>query len=102
MFPDADQIAMAIVMANRLTGENAPVATCMRQTSRARHVAYAALCEAFPEARKLSLARLTGHATPAAAKPSLNSAMKAAWWRDDWVEEVVGALVADQYGERAA
>lgn len=101
MFPTADQIAKAIVEACRLTGDK-PVATCMRQTSRARHVAFAALIEIFPEARRESLARLVGYPTPRAGTAALGMARKTGWWNDDLVDEVVGSLVGDQYGEQAA
>jgi len=99
MFPTADQIATAIVAACRLTGD-LPFATCMRQPSRARAVAMAALIEVFPDARRIGIARCCGLVTPANVSPILAAARAAKWWRDDWVEEVVGLLVADSYGEQ--
>ncbi len=99
-FPSADQIALAIVEACRLTGDG-PVATCLQQQSRGRHIAFSALCEVFPEASKRRLARLTGYAKPETWSPIVQSAKRAGWWRDEWVDEVVGVLVADQYGDQA-
>lgn len=101
MFPNADQIALAIVTACRITGDG-PVATCLRQTSRARHIAFVALCEVFPEAKKASLARLTGYPKPPHYDQLVRAARKAAWWNDAHVDEVVGALAAETYGEQAA
>ena len=92
-FPTADQIAHAIVAACRLTGDG-PVATCMRQTSRARHIAFAGLCEAFPEAKKTNLARLTGYAKPDQYSGHVMAARRAAWWSEDWVRQVASAARA--------
>lgn len=90
-FPGADVIALAIVTACRLTGDM-PIATCMRQTSRARHVAFVALTEAFPDAKKVSLARLTGYAKPAQWQPLLQSARRASWWDDKLADQVRRAI----------
>jgi hypothetical protein len=100
-FPSADQIALAIVTACRLTGENNPIGTCLRQPSRARHIAFAALQVAFPDATQRTLARLCGYPTPAAGAANLFHARRARWWSEDPVDEVVGVLVDDSYGERA-
>lgn len=97
-FPSADQIAMAIVTACRITGDG-PMATCMRQPSRARNIA---LIEVFPDAKRQSLARCCGYAKPAAGTTTLSMAKKAAWWNDDHVDEVIGALLADEIGEQGA
>jgi hypothetical protein len=104
MFPTADQIAMALVTACRLTGDN-PIAVVQGERgprARARHVAFDALIEAFPDARKVGLAKCLGYSTPATAPSNLKIIFrKLKWWRDEWVDEVVGALVAEQYGEQA-
>lgn len=100
-FPTADQVAIAIVTACQFTGDK-PFATCMRQTSRARHVAFAALKDVFPEARTGGLARCCGYANPHTASVHLKQAQKAAWWNETWVDEVVGALVGGDYGDQAA
>lgn len=97
MFPTAQQIATAIVLANRLTGENAPIATCMRQPSRARNVAMKALMEAFPAARRESIARCCGLAKTTTIHAVVIQAAKASWWREDWIDEIVGTLMADAY-----
>ena len=57
---------------------------------------------AFPEARRAGLARCCGYATPRAGQAHVIQAHKLAWWRDEHVDEVVGVLVADRYGEQAA
>lgn len=105
MFPTADQIATAIVEACRLTGED-PIALVGGERghkARARYVALAALMEAFPEAPKTGLARTLAFPTPKAAAGNLShQARKCLWWREEFVDEVVGALVAEQYGEQAA
>lgn len=98
-FPTADEIARAIVMACRATGDN-PVLTALGQKSRARPVACAALMAAFPLARKLSVARLTGYQNVATYSGAIGMARKSTWWSDAAVDEIVGALVGDAYGEQ--
>ncbi|PWJ88415.1 hypothetical protein C8D77_111138 [Mesorhizobium loti] len=105
MFPSADSVALALVTACRLTGTN-PMLTALGRASnleaRGRHLAFAALIEAFPEARKMGVARCCGYGKGMAAAPSnLGTFRKSSWWREDWIDEIVGALVADQYGEAA-
>lgn len=101
MFPTADEIARAIVTACRLTGDQ-PVATCMGQPSRARCLAMHALMTTFPDARRESIARCCGLRKRETIHAIVGAARKASWWREEWVDEVVGALVAHQYGEQAA
>lgn len=105
MFPTAHHIGLAIVTACRLAGTS-PILTAMGQVSqreaRGRHLAFAALIEAFPEARKIGIARCCGYGRGMGSAPgNLPTYRKTAWWRDDWVDEIVGAVVADQYGEQA-
>jgi hypothetical protein len=105
MFPTADQIALAIVTACHLSGTN-PVLTALgqvsQQQSRGRHVAFAALIEAFPDARRIGIARCCGYRSGmGSAASNLPTFRKTTWWREDWVEEVIGLLVAEQYGEQA-
>lgn len=108
MFPTADQIAIALVTACIAVGYGDPELIAskrqMGDRARARHVAFAALIDVFPDARKAGLARCCGYGTPDAAFGNLKNQFrgKSRWWNEDWVDEVVGALVADQYGERAA
>lgn len=86
----------ALAAAQRLTGEPAT-------SNRTMLVAYAAMRHAFPAVRhgKIS-AELLGYEDHAAAVMRLRKAREvAAWWREEWVDEVVGALVADRYEERA-
>ncbi|MES0071879.1 hypothetical protein [Mesorhizobium sp. M0058] len=101
MFPTADQIALAIVTACRFCETN-PVLTALGQVSqretRGRHIAFAALIEAFPEARKMGVARCCGYGKGvASALGNLGTYRKTSWWREDWIDEIVGVLVADQY-----
>ncbi|MER9375956.1 hypothetical protein [Mesorhizobium sp. M0491] len=105
MFPTADQIALAIVMACRLA-ETSPILTALghvaQREARGRHLAFAALVDAFPDARKMGIARCCGYGKGMAAAPgNLPTYRKTAWWRDDWVDEIVGAVVAEQYGDQA-
>lgn len=101
MFPSADQIAMAIVTACGFTGDR-PVATALCQASRGRHLAFAALIAAFPDARHRGLARCCGYLKPDQADNALYYARRTKWWSDDQVDEIVGVLVAPEYEERAA
>lgn len=102
-FPDANTIAQAVVMAAKLLEEDPErvAATLPHATgaSRARHLAMAALREAFPEAQATTLFKCLGYAGNASAQ--LAMARKRTWWRDDLVDEIVGALVAPLYGEQA-
>ncbi|WP_457153325.1 hypothetical protein [Mesorhizobium sp. P5_C1] len=104
MFPTADQIALAIVTACRLSGTN-PVLTALGQVahrdSRGRHIAFAALLEAFPDARRMGIAKCCGYRGYGSATANLPTFRKTPWWREDWVEEVIGAVVAEQYGDQA-
>jgi hypothetical protein len=101
MFPTADQIALAIVTACRLFGED-PFAVCSGELGmRARHVAMEALVIAFPEARRAGLGECLSYGTPRSAQGQVISAKKGKWWSDDHVDEVVGAVVAEQYGDQA-
>lgn len=104
MFPTADQIAIAIVMACRLSGTN-PILTALGQVtqreSRGRHIAFAALIEAFPDARRMGIARCCGYRAIGSAAANLPTYRKTSWWVEDWVDEVVGAVVAEHYGEQA-
>lgn len=101
MFPSADQIATALVSAGALLGED-PIATASGEMGmRSRHVAMDALMRAFPDARRAGLGRCLGYGTPRAAQAAVITARKGQWWSDDHVDEVVGALVGDRYGEQA-
>ncbi|WP_109613521.1 hypothetical protein [Pseudaminobacter salicylatoxidans] len=99
MFPTADQIAIAVVRACRLTG-NDPIRTVsFSETSRGRFIAMAALLEAFPDARRIGLGQCLRFPTPRASQAAVITARKQKWWRDDWVDEIVGVLVSDQYDD---
>lgn len=91
MYPSADQVARAVVAACRLTGDG-PMATCMRQPSRARNIAMQVLMDRFPDAKRQTLARLVGYPKPVAGTSTLAMARKSAWWRDEWVDDVKAAI----------
>lgn len=108
-FPTADQIALAVVTACRLTGDAGPVQVVTGAGGpRARALAFAALREAFPEAVKKRLALKVGYRDSARsdvgvmACAALANCRIASWWRDELVDEVVGAIVAANYGEQAS
>lgn len=96
MFPSADRIAVAIVMAARLHGEDPLSVASGVPGGRSRVLAYAALAEAWPQARKAGLSRCCAFISPATASAHLNNARKAKWWSEDHLDEIVGALVADE------
>ncbi len=101
-FPTPDKITLAIATACSLTGED-PVACVQGERGiRARHVAYAALSEVYKKAGRSALAEKLGYAIPRNCMIQTIRARNQQWWNDVWVDEVVGALVADEYGEQAA
>lgn len=101
MFPTADQIAIAVVTACRLFGED-PFAVCRGEFGvRARHVTLDALLEVFPEARRTGLVKCLGYSDTVSAKGQLRAARKGKWWSEIAVDEVIGVLVANHYGEQA-
>lgn len=55
---------------------------------------------AFPEAGRGSLARCCGYASPRAGQSHVIQARRTRWWRESHVDEVLGALVAERYGEQ--
>lgn len=92
-FPNADQIAVAVVAACRLVGGD-PLAIADKNPLRARHVACQALRDAYSGPSWAWLQRAlayTGH--PA---PTIKAAKEASWWRDEYVDEVVGELVGEK------
>ncbi|ODN71198.1 hypothetical protein [Methylobrevis pamukkalensis] len=56
---------------------------------------------AYPEAHRSGLGRCLGYPVPRAALAGLHHARLAGWWREDLVDEVLGAVVADRYGEQS-
>lgn len=100
-FPSADHVALAIVTAARLVGED-PLEVVGGGKSRARHLAMEALVMAFPDARRAGLGLCCGYPVPRAAQAGVFHARRTRWWRDELVDEVLGAVVAEQYGEQAA
>jgi hypothetical protein len=70
--------------------------------SRARHIAFAALADLHPDLSLCTIAESLGYHTPDTARIRLAQVRKAGWWKEIYVDEVVGVIVAPQYGERAA
>jgi len=99
-FPTPDQIALAIVTACRCTGEN-PLMITAPNTLRARHFALEALTIVFPSARKIGLSMCLGYPKPKAGSAHVILSKKTPWWRDEITDEVIGVLVAEQYGDQA-
>ena len=102
----ADDVATAVVMACRHTGE-APLAIAEpgRQL-RARALAFEALRLARPEVGRAVLARTVGYRgggghLDTAAINTVRLCRTKDWWSDIVLDVIVGALVADQYGDRA-
>ncbi|MRX32831.1 hypothetical protein [Aminobacter sp. MDW-2] len=100
-FPTAEQIATAIVLAARQFGDDPMAVARGEPFHRSRHMAVVALMEVFPDAPKRGLARCCGYGAPKGLASSLKYARSQPWWSDDLIDEVVGALVADQYGEQS-
>jgi len=101
-FASADQIARAVVAAARLLGAD-PLQIVAKQPPnvsgnpavRARFLAFVGLRVALPECNRHAQARGVGFdsSNPDSNVPKI---MRAAWWREDWVDEVVGAILAPE------
>lgn len=100
-FPTADHVAVAVVTAARLVGESPLDVVGGGARSRARVLAMESLKLAFPEFSWMAAARCCGYAHPRGAQAAVLQAHDRSWWRDDHLDEVVGALVAERYGEQA-
>lgn len=97
----ADKVALALVTACELFCEDPiKVADGRRQVSRGRVIAIEALAIAFPKVEARTIARCCGMSAEDMERPG--PAYTCCWWEDVTVDEVVGALVAEQYGEQAA
>ncbi|GLQ09215.1 hypothetical protein GCM10007913_11470 [Devosia yakushimensis] len=100
--PSAQTIARTIVVAAQMTGEDPEAIIGTRQHFRGRLIAYAALLIVFPGHSPGATAALLNFAETRNAQSRLAAARRSAWWNEDRVDELVGELVADQYGEQAA
>lgn len=98
-YPTADQVALAIVEAARLHGDDALSIARGGAGSRGRVVAYAALCAAVDGVNKRAVARCCGFTEPKAASSALLQAQAAKWWSEYAVDEIVGQLVGDAYDD---
>jgi hypothetical protein len=101
-FASADQIARAVVAASRLVGADPlalyePPARKPSPTSRMRWLAFAGLSVVVPESDPRALARCLGIVSPQKAKSNFQLTVANAWWREEWVDEVVGAIVAPEF-----
>lgn len=99
VYPTADQVALAVVTACQLTKEH-PLTIAAAPRLAARAISLAALRIAYPKASWAALGACVGYGR-VTAQPSLASARRRAGWSEEAVDEVVGALVADDYGEQA-
>lgn len=93
--PEAD---VALGVALRLTGEE----RIEGRNLRARQIALEALRVIHPDIPNSEIAAQLRYPSADVAKSALNNAKRAKWWADVMVDEVIGTLVARQYGERAA
>ena len=98
-FASADQIARAVVAAARLVGTD-PLAIFEAEPdifrARARSLAIEALKIVLPDADRTALARGCGCLASAAGLALAAKARAAKWWREDWLDEVVGAVLAPE------
>ena len=99
-FPTANQVAAAVVAACRLTMDDPVELMGQRRHFHGRYLALSAMREAFPRMRAVDLARLLNFGDPERATVALSSIQRSSWWNEEWVDEVVGALVHDRYGAR--
>lgn len=96
MFPCADQIALALVAAARMHGEDPLDVARGIPGARSRVVAYDALRSVFPDARRAGMARLVGFRDGTAGAVAVAVAKRARWWRDEAVDEIVGQLLGGE------
>lgn len=99
--PTAEHVRTAVVAAARLTGEDPMAVFDGEGAPRARALAYAALAEVFPDQRMATTAVQMSYPSANHAAAALHSARATSWWNEAWLDDVVGALVADRYGARA-
>lgn len=93
-FPNAGEVATAIVAAARLTGEDPVACIAGAPALRCRAIAFEALRLVFPDARVAGLGRCVGW-QPSSTHGQIASAKSRSWWSDDAVDEVVGALIGE-------
>jgi hypothetical protein len=103
-FPTANEIAQAVIEASRHFGENPDEIANPASAMRSRWIAFDALREAYPDADRKRLAHCLCISTDAQIRSYsavLSNYRRAPWWSDRLVDEIVGALVAEHYGEQA-
>lgn len=104
--PTADDVAVAVVAACRLTGES-PLALDVvggGQGQRAGitkgvYLAGKALKLAFPDVSWHTIGRILGRKDPRKFAAHVHTPQGLQWWRDDWLDDVLGAIVAPRYGD---
>ncbi|MGO8738596.1 hypothetical protein [Rhodoblastus sp.] len=101
VFASADQVARALVAAAKLLGADplgafarTPAHISAIPIARTRYLAYDALRVALPSTNAEACARGVGFAQASTAA-NIWKIRQAAWWRDAWVDEVVGAILGD-------
>lgn len=97
IIPTADQIALAIVEAAKVYGDDPLAIARGGGGNRGRVLAYVALTEAFPDVTKAKISRWCAFPAQSSASAHLIHARKAKWWNEDAIDEVVGALFAPEY-----
>lgn len=92
--PTPNDAVAAVAAAQRVMPARTPF-------PRIETIAFAALSEAFPGAPGRLVAEALGVDPDWDHAAALALAEHQAWWREDFVNEVVGVLVAPLYGEQA-
>ena len=101
-YASADEIALAVVTAARLTDENPlDILDPRLRPSRAKVYALAALWEAFPQCSKIAMTRGLGFGRAfqnnALAGLNAQKCRRDLKWHDEYVDEIVGVLVGENY-----
>lgn len=88
-------ILAALTEASRLLAGPLDQSTASLTMDRARKIGAAAMAEAFPRMKWEEIATAIGgfDRNPQPLAFTVSEAMRADWWRDDIVEEVVGVFV---------
>ena len=97
MFVCADKIALAVVTAARLTGDNPLEIFMPNEARRTRGLACVALQTVYPNAKKAAIGRCVGYMGDG-GKGAANAykCKDTKWWREEWLDEVIGTLVGEE------
>lgn len=99
--PTAQDVARAVAVAARFTGEDPEAILASPAFAQARNYALVALADVFPSAAVYDLAKALKFAEPERAGYVIAGTRRTNWWREGLVDEIVGAIVAPSYRERA-